>query len=149
MTTTQKTLALGTTALVDLRSTGRPGPAWRGAAPTNDHGHLALPVLRLRVGSPLRLMRTVRRAAPAAGSAGLAQHLVALGANLVLSIPLQAHLSGPAYGQAALPRLQTQVAASGLSREQWDERFNQRQQVLSKASVLAMVPVLALAAAAL
>jgi hypothetical protein len=79
----------------------------------------------------------------------LAQHLVALGANLVLSIPLQAHLSGPAYGQAALPRLQTQVAASGLSREQWDERFNQRQQVLSKASVLAMVPVLALAAAAL
>jgi len=67
----------------------------------------------------------------------------------VLSIPLKAHLSGPAYGQAALPRLQAQVAASGLSRERWDERFDQRQQVLAKASVLAMVPVLALVVAVL
>lgn len=67
----------------------------------------------------------------------------------VLSIPLKAHLSGPAYGQAALPQIEARVAASQLSRERWDERFDLRQQVLAKASVLAMVPVLALAAALL
>lgn len=67
----------------------------------------------------------------------------------MLSIPLKAHLGGPAYGQAALVRVDQRVAASGLGRDRWTERFDQRQQVLAKSTVLAMVPVFALAAAGL
>jgi hypothetical protein len=67
----------------------------------------------------------------------------------VLSIPLKAHLDGPSYGRAALPSIEAHIAASRVGREGWQERFNQRQQVLAKASVLAMVPLFALTAALL
>lgn len=66
----------------------------------------------------------------------------------VLSIPLRAHLEGQSYSPLARAVVERRLAATGLARERFADRFEAAEQPLAKASVITTVPLFALAAAA-
>ncbi|MDE2371661.1 MAG: DUF3667 domain-containing protein [Burkholderiales bacterium] len=63
----------------------------------------------------------------------------------VLSIPLDTHLHRQAYSAQALRQLAQRLARRPLDRARFEDRFQLQQETLSKATVIAMVPLAALA----
>ena len=67
----------------------------------------------------------------------------ALSGLTLLSIPLRAHLVGQNYSAEATRWVDQRLAAESIDRERYAERFDARQLVFAKSTVLAMVPLLA------
>ncbi len=67
----------------------------------------------------------------------------------VLSIPLRAHLESQWYSPLARTVVERRLAATGLPPERFADRFEAEEQTLAKASVITMVPLFAMVAAAL
>ena len=62
----------------------------------------------------------------------------------ILSIPLRAHVQGQFYSTTAASWTDKRVAAKQIDRTRFSDAFDLQQQTLAKASVVAMVPLLAL-----
>lgn len=63
----------------------------------------------------------------------------------VLSIPLESHLTQQNYSEPAQRILARRLEARPIDRARFDDRFQLQQETLSKATAIAMVPLLALA----
>jgi len=66
---------------------------------------------------------------------------------VLTAVPLKAHLHGHDDSARVQSRVERRTAALGIDAAQYAERFDARQVVLAKSSVMAMVPLLALTCA--
>lgn len=66
---------------------------------------------------------------------------------VLMAVPLKAHLHGHDYSAQVQARVDQRTAALGIDEARYAERFDAREVMLAKSTVVAMVPLLALACA--